>query len=49
MAIARYKDLCLDGRDLAGLEALGATVVEPRRHWTVMADPEGGEFCAMTH
>ena len=33
-------------RDLAGLEALGATVVEPRRRWTVMADPEGGEFCA---
>jgi hypothetical protein len=36
-------------RDLAGLEALGATVVEPRhgtRTWTVMADPEGGEFCA---
>jgi glyoxalase superfamily protein len=36
-------------QDLAGLEALGATVVEPRhgaRTWTVMADPEGGEFCA---
>lgn len=36
-------------RDLADLEALGATVVEPRhgtRTWTVMADPEGGEFCA---
>jgi hypothetical protein len=33
-------------RDLAGLEALGATVVEPRARWTVMADPEGGEFCA---
>src|ERR1700691_1172825 len=36
-------------RDLAGLEALGATIVEPRhgtRTWTVMADPEGGEFCA---
>jgi hypothetical protein len=36
-------------RDLADLEALGATVVEPRhgnRRWTVMADPEGGEFCA---
>ncbi len=35
--------------DLADLEALGATVVEPRhgtRTWTVMADPEGGEFCA---
>jgi len=36
-------------RDLADLEALGATVVEPqhgKRRWTVMADPEGGEFCA---
>jgi len=36
-------------RYLAGLEALGATVVEPRhgaRSWTVLADPEGGEFCA---
>jgi hypothetical protein len=36
-------------RDLAGLEALGATVVEPQhgsRTWTIMADPEGGEFCA---
>ncbi|MBO0785028.1 MAG: hypothetical protein J2P33_03030 [Actinobacteria bacterium] len=35
--------------DLAGLEALGAAVVEPRhgdRTWTIMADPEGGEFCA---
>jgi hypothetical protein len=35
--------------DLADLEALGATIVEPRhgtRTWTVMADPEGGEFCA---
>jgi hypothetical protein len=33
-------------RQLADLTALGATVVEPQRHWTVMADPEGGEFCA---
>jgi hypothetical protein len=36
-------------RDLADLEALGATVVEPQHgelKWTVMADPEGGEFCA---
>jgi Glyoxalase-like domain len=38
-------------RDLAGLEALGATIVEPQdgtRAWTVMADPERGEFCAFT-
>ena len=36
-------------RDLTDLEALGATVVEPQhdnRRWTVMADPEGGEYCA---
>jgi len=36
-------------RELADLEALGAAVAEPRqgaRTWTVMADPEGGEFCA---
>ena len=36
-------------RDVADLEALGAVVVEPRhgnRTWTVLADPEGGEFCA---
>ena len=33
-------------RDLADLEALGATIGEPQRTWTVMADPEGGEFCA---
>jgi hypothetical protein len=36
-------------RELAGLEALGATIVTPRhgkQGWTVMADPEGGEFCA---
>ncbi|MBO0732038.1 MAG: hypothetical protein J2P57_22450 [Acidimicrobiaceae bacterium] len=34
---------------LEDLEDLGATVVEPqhgKRTWTVMADPEGGEFCA---
>lgn len=31
--------------DLAELEALGATVVERRKKWTVMADPEGTLFC----
>ncbi|NUR70281.1 MAG: VOC family protein [Hamadaea sp.] len=34
---------------IAGLEVLGATVVLPKgdgRTWTVMADPEGNEFCA---
>ena len=36
-------------RNLAELRALGATVVESQhgtRTWTIMADPEGGEFCA---
>jgi hypothetical protein len=36
-------------RSLAELEATGSVVVEPQREgwaWTVMADPEGGEYCA---
>ncbi|MFL6060421.1 MAG: VOC family protein [Marmoricola sp.] len=36
-------------RDLAEVLDLGATVVRPQDEeirWTVMADPEGGEFCA---
>jgi hypothetical protein len=36
-------------RSLAEVEAAGAVLVEPQREdrrWTVMADPEGGEFCA---
>jgi hypothetical protein len=33
-------------RSLAVLEALGATALEQFPRWTVMADPEGGEFCA---
>jgi Glyoxalase-like domain len=35
-------------RSLADLEALGATVLPTAEgvRWTVMADPEGGEFCA---
>jgi Glyoxalase-like domain len=36
-------------RALADLEALGSWVVEPQREdwfWTVMADVEGGEYCA---
>jgi Glyoxalase-like domain len=34
---------------LADLEALGSAVLRPEgddRPWTVMADPEGGEYCA---
>jgi hypothetical protein len=35
-------------RSLADLETLGATVLPTAEgvRWTVMADPEGGEFCA---
>jgi hypothetical protein len=42
--------LDVDARDLADLEALGARQVDigqtGAEPWTVMADPEGGEFCA---
>jgi hypothetical protein len=36
-------------RRLADLEALGSVILRPEggdRTWTVMADPEGGEYCA---
>lgn len=33
-------------RALADLEAVGAIKIESFERWTVMADPEGGEFCA---
>ena len=81
MAIARFKDLCLDAGDpgvlgafwaaaldlelhtqesvkhrmhldlnvgpVDELTALGATVLDAESfRWTLMADPEGGEFCA---
>jgi hypothetical protein len=48
-AVKNRVHLDIYARQLADLEALGATVVEPqqgKRRWTVMADPEGGEFCA---
>ena len=48
-AVKHRVHLDIYARDLADLEALSATIVEPRhgtRGWTVMADPEGGEFCA---
>jgi hypothetical protein len=41
--------LDVDTESVAALEALGATVLvpeTPEQRWTVMADPEGGEFCA---
>jgi hypothetical protein len=31
---------------LAELEQLGATIIQPYERWTVLADPEGTQFCA---
>jgi hypothetical protein len=45
-AVKNRVHLDIYARSLADLEALGATVVEPFPQRTVMADPEGGEFCA---
>jgi hypothetical protein len=45
-AVKNRVHLDIYARSLADLETLGATVVEPFSQWTVMADPEGGEFCA---
>jgi hypothetical protein len=41
----------VDTDDIAGLAAAGATVLRARGEeigWTVMADPEGNEFCAFS-
>ena len=38
--------LDVHARSVAELLDLGATVVAEQERWTVMADPEGGEFCA---
>ena len=43
--------LDLTTNDLDGLVAAGATVLRPQDDeiaWTVMADPDGNEFCAFT-
>ncbi len=48
-AVKHRVHLDIYARSLADLEDLGATVLLPEgddRRWTVMADPEGGEFCA---
>lgn len=48
--IAKHRvHLDIYARGVGDLEQLGARVVEAQsgtRRWTVMADPEGGEFCA---
>jgi hypothetical protein len=33
------------GGDVADFESRGATVLDEQPRWTVMADPEGNEFC----
>jgi Glyoxalase-like domain len=48
-AVKQRVHLDIYARSLADLEARGSVVVEPQREgwgWTVMADPEGGEYCA---
>ncbi|GAA2120092.1 VOC family protein [Nocardioides bigeumensis] len=49
-AVKNRLHLDIDTAAIADLEALGATVLERAEDtgfgWTVMADPEGGEFCA---
>ncbi len=48
-AVKHRAHLDIYAESLADLEELGATVVLPEgddRRWTVLTDPEGGEFCA---
>lgn len=48
-AVKHRVHLDVFARSLADLTALGAQVLQPEgedRTWTVLADPEGGEFCA---
>jgi hypothetical protein len=41
-------DVTLRGGSVASLEAAGARVLEVLPSWTVMADPEGNEFCVFS-
>jgi hypothetical protein len=42
-----HVDVTLEpGNEIPDLLKLGATVVEQRERWWVLADPEGNEFCA---
>jgi hypothetical protein len=52
--IAQAQELLPVGRihldvrgDREAILAAGATVVREQEHWTVMADPEGNEFCLL--
>jgi hypothetical protein len=42
-----HLDVDVTGGDVARLLAWGATLVREERDWTVLADPEGNEFCAV--
>jgi Glyoxalase-like domain len=42
-----HLDVAVTGDDVAHLLAAGATLVREERDWTVLADPEGNEFCAV--
>jgi Glyoxalase-like domain len=47
--VKRRIHLDIYATSLEDLERRGATIIEPQREgwrWTIMADPEGGEFCA---
>lgn len=47
-AVKNRVHLDIYASSIADLEKLGSTVLVPQRDrgWTVMADPEGGEYCA---
>ncbi len=40
-----HLDLAIEDGDLEAVVAAGATVVHTLPRWTVLADPEGNEFC----
>ncbi|TCC00596.1 glyoxalase/bleomycin resistance/dioxygenase family protein [Micromonospora zingiberis] len=40
-----HLDLAIEDGELATVVAAGATVVRTLSRWTVLADPEGNEFC----
>jgi hypothetical protein len=42
-----HLDLAVTGDDVDRLLAAGATRVRVEQKWTVLADPEGNEFCAV--
>lgn len=43
-----HLDVVATADELASFLAAGATLVAERERWTVLADPEGNEFCVLT-